>query len=239
MNVKNFQKNLYDILLAHQFSKLGISLSGGLDSSILLYILCDLISANDQLLKTIKIIPITGTGETNIEVVENIINFVKNKFPKVIFENHEFIHYTDNFFNKWKLFFVPKFYELSQSNKIDVIMAATTLNLPEEELSKYNVKGKVDTSRNRNSMVDTREIFFRFFKDSGYYYWSPLLLQDKKITKSFYDELELHDTLGKMTWSCVLVDKNKIKFDETKKIITEPCKECYWCIEKKWAFECY
>ena len=42
----------------------------------------------------------------------------------------------------------------------------------------------------------------------------------------------LMDDLFPLTMSC-------IGFEKETNYFTEPCKKCYWCHEKKWAFGCY
>jgi len=47
-----------------------------------------------------------------------------------------------------------------------------------------------------------------------------------------YEQFNLLDDLFPLTMSC-------IGFAPETNYFTEPCRKCYWCHEKKWAFGCY
>ena len=55
---------------------------------------------------------------------------------------------------------------------------------------------------------------------------------DKKYIYEQYVKHNLLETLEPLTWSC-------IEYAEKTNFFTEPCKECYWCKEKHWAFGKY
>ena len=63
-------------------------------------------------------------------------------------------------------------------------------------------------------------------------HYRPFVNVDKKFVADLYKQFDLMDDLFPLTMSC-------IGFDYQTNYFTEPCKKCYWCHEKKWAFGCY
>lgn len=236
--VNEFKQKIKNVIIDNKFNKIGISLSGGMDSSILLYILCDVISNdfNNQ----IKIIPITGVGDSLKEVVLPIISYVRNKYNLVPFEPHEFIEYNTNFETKWFKYHIPFHTKLYNDKKIDVLLHAGTRNIPEDELKNIEFNEKsIDTNRSLSPTQIVKELGFRTYEDSGHPQWNIFMNQDKKFTAELYTELNLHNNLAPLTWSCVSTPLDSVFKDKEKHIFSEPCKKCYWCAEKFWAYGYY
>ena len=63
-------------------------------------------------------------------------------------------------------------------------------------------------------------------------HYRPFINVDKKFIAGLYDKFNLMDNLFPLTMSC-------IGFADETSHFTEPCKKCFWCYEKKWAFGCY
>ena len=70
------------------------------------------------------------------------------------------------------------------------------------------------------------------YKKSGNVHYMPWRNVDKSFIAEIYKQYDLLETLFPMTASC-------IGDGESSKWYTEPCKKCFWCYEKKWAFGCY
>lgn len=67
---------------------------------------------------------------------------------------------------------------------------------------------------------------------SGNVQYRPFVNVDKKFIAELYEQYDLMDDLFPMTASC-------IGNNEDTKFHTEPCRTCFWCHEKLWAFGCY
>ena len=79
--------------LSHH-KKIGLSLSGGCDSALLLFYMCKVISEEKR---DVTIVPFTGidvTRPTNIWNVEEILLLMEEKFPEVNIENVITFKYT-------------------------------------------------------------------------------------------------------------------------------------------------
>ena len=63
----------------------------------------------------------------------------------------------------------------------------------------------------------------------GGHWWNPFLNKTKKDFADLYEEHNLMDSLFPYTASCVA------KAEETNNF-TKPCQQCFWCLEKYWAY---
>lgn len=205
-----------------KYKKVGINLSGGCDSSLMLYFLCKVILKYNNF---IKIIPITGVDlkrPTNILNVESILDFMNEVFPTIIFENHEVNYYTKDHekdkINKHKEYENKLF----DKNKIDLLLHGRTSNPPKEEALKN------DLFYNREEIRDISEKEL-WFKDK---YFMPFNNVDKRFIAECYKKENLIKKLFPLTTSCVA-------YKEETNFFTQPCKKCWWCKEKKWAFGMY
>ena len=55
---------------------------------------------------------------------------------------------------------------------------------------------------------------------------------DKRFVAEMYEQFNLMDNLFPITASCV-------EYADKTDYFTKPCKKCWWCREKKWAFGAY
>ena len=81
----------------------------------------------------------------------------------------------------------------------------------------------------RDIETNTRQVFF---KSSSRSFYCPFEFVNKKFVSDMYHRYNLMDELFPITASCVAYAKKTNHF-------SEPCKECWWCREKKWAFGMY
>ena len=239
MNLTELQTHIEDTIVNNNFKKIGISISGGMDSSILLYVLCNVLSKNQELLNSVQIVPITGIGDTRIEIVDSVMDFVKAAFPLVQFYDHQIFKYHDDFRVKWAKYHVPFHTSLYKDNVIDVFIHAGTRNMPADELDKIDFNRKsMDANRSLDENTVIAPISFRnntlYNAAEGYKQWNIFMNYTKKLTAGLYDELNLHDSLAKLTWSCTARSLDDAYNAETKQLGV-PCGRCYWCAEKKWA----
>lgn len=227
------------------FDRAFLALSGGTDSAMILYLLC-------KLKPEWKIICHTGIDEPKDpwvgEYAADIINFMKSKFPQV-----DIIHevYKFNSLDPMTLYYATKEWneqpdksilptaegyskafaarqiksELRKKYDIQLSMHGITSNPPVEVQKKLGFDKVAEPRRNK---IYEREQWTK----SGKMHYRPFVNVNKKFIADLYKEFNLMDNLFPLTMSCIGWAK------ETKNF-TEPCKTCYWCHEKKWAFGCY
>ena len=206
--------------------KIAISMSGGLDSSLLTYLLCKEISDNNKNTKVFPLHGIDNTRPTSPENIQNIINFLRKSFPKV--EINDMLTWDNT-----KDYKTPKSKKDSDGikkwcleYKIKYIYQGRTANPPKEVLDKFG--GFYQEERSHNNEQPIKEHIRPF----NAYLIRPWKNIDKKYIYEQYVKHNLLETLEPLTWSC-------IEYAEKTNFFTEPCKECYWCKEKHWAFGKY
>ena len=201
-----------------QFSKIGINLSGGCDSSLLLFFTLRELKPHQT------IIPITGVHNarpSNIWNAQEIVLLMKEWFPDKNIGEHA-IDYYDKDFEKDKIN-KHKAHEqkLYDTKTIDALFHGRTANPPIEEAEKHNLTFKREDQRDGNKKFVFRETFYVPFNNV-----------DKRFIAENYKKFNLMDELFPITASCVGYAKATDNF-------SKPCKECWWCREKKWAFGMY
>ena len=209
------------------FENIGINLSAGTDSALLMFFTCRELEKKNS---NQKIIPITGVHNlrpNNIWNAEEIVLLFKEWFPTVKWGEHQIDRYDkDNQKDKTRK-------HLEHENKlwnnkiINVLFHGRTANPPKEEAEKHNLMFQRETRRDIET--NTREVFF---KSSSRSFYCPFEFVNKKFVSDMYHRYNLMDELFPITASCVAYAKKTNHF-------SEPCKECWWCREKKWAFGMY
>lgn len=216
--------------------KLGLWLSGGTDSAFCLWYLAKCISENS--LYEFEIQPIHGHDSARTMVdsrkpTMDVYNYVVDEYPDVtIHTPHIFSYYKDPEDSNKGQYHDPVRDQLKSEGKIDIVITCMTKNPPVED-----IEGGLLTKRDP-ARDDPYETFLKersrgdhpehktFFEKHR-----PFNLIDKKFLAHFYQVYGLGD-LFKLTASCT----SGYPRDEGKTI---PCQECWWCLEKYWAFEMY
>ena len=193
---------------------IGITMSGGADSSLLCYILMKYATG------PIHIINFSSRYHhwASPGTVANVVGFCINKTE---------FSFNNLFMNTY---FVPKRTpkEIGQrikshnQNLVNIVYGATTATPPKEDLPLFKVRTADDIAESRDPDT-SRELY----SPIGYY--RPFFNIDKKQIKNMYDELGLTKTLFPLTRSC-----------DNPRITTGHCNgNCWWCEERKWAFGTY
>jgi hypothetical protein len=227
-------------------SKILLSLSGGLDSACLFFLICKHFPDMD-------IIPFTAKNVRapfDAERAEDITQWMKERFPKnKILSREEFTYdHFDEFWLqqakiRWKNEFVlvngksvPRCNSIGglvkmltirhETNKlrekysVKLKVSGQTSNPPVEEQKKYNFYNLAE--RRRDGPNDDKS---QFAKNT----YSPFIHVNKKFIADFYKKNDLMKTLYPLTGSC-------IGSELTTDYFTKECRDCFWCHEKKWAF---
>lgn len=215
----------------NQHKKIGLSLSGGCDSALLLFYMCKVITEEKR---DITIVPFTGidiTRPTNIWNVEEILVLMKEKFPKVNIENVVTFKYTTRTSTKERC---NKKVEHRRAEKqmindglFTIMFGGRTANPTHDEAEKHNLLQNREAQRDReNPEIQSKELAItrRLYR--------PWIEIDKRWIAAEYYKNNLMDDLYPITASC-------IGREVPTNFFTKPCKTCWWCREKLWAFGSY
>lgn len=206
--------------------KIGIMMSGGLDSS-LLAALCALEIKNKNLDCIIQ--PVTWKRpypkdqplQWNLVYSANVIKYIKENVNDCFAEQYIFSPLKEE-----KLTQEEEFSELKRLEAIckeelglDNLLYGTTANPPYEEMKNHDlIEGR---EKHRDKELDhTHET-----------HCNPFSHIDKRFIKFLYEENNLIE-LAKITRSCEGWPSATANF-------TKPCYKCWWCKEKYWGFGFY
>ena len=210
-----------------RFTKIGINLSGGCDSALVTFFTCRELQSTKS---DAMIVPITGVHNARPSCLwhaEEIVLLFKEMFPDVRWDKHRIDHY-DKSHEKDKInHHVAHENRLRSEGIIDVLFHGRTANPPEEEAKKHNLLYKRETKRDVHG--NNRKPYHELH---GHAFYCPFEYVDKRFVSENYKKFNLMEELFPITASCVGYAKATDNF-------SKPCKECWWCREKKWAFGMY
>jgi len=224
-----------------------LSLSGGLDSASLFYVV-------SRYLPQIKVIPFTCkdlSAPVDAILARDIVSWMQDEFPKNNIQNleeYEFDH-NDPYWvkiaeNQWETLKVPNngkrvgragkitgLAKIFQKEAIEsklikkysnaLVCTGTTCNPPIDEQKKYGFYHIAERRRDPPPSHPKR------ITDRSYH---PFNNVDKKFVAEIYKKHNLMNSLYLLTNSCIGSAKVTENF-------TKECKECFWCYEKEWAFK--
>ena len=166
--------------------KIGISMSGGLDSSLMTWLLCKEISDKKQNTKVFPLHGIDNTRPTSPENIQNIINFLRNSFPTV--EINDMLTWDNT-----KDYKIPKSKKDSEGlkkwcleYKIKYLYQGRTANPPKEILESFG--GHYEKVRNHDNKQPIKEMISPF----NAYLIRPWANVDKKY---IYEQYVKHKLL--------------------------------------------
>ena len=222
-----------------------IRLSGGADSAILLHMICDTYEKQELQLNLWPITVIHGVRNWQSYHAQLVLDYMMEKFPDVNWKTHEVIKCMNpggkpN--NKNANNYVD-----DQESLIDKVIAeyagsaavfnGVTANPPEEIGEKYWGSSKVFGEK----VWDVREKHrdWKFIADRKpieddsarkLVHVNPFIQHHKGHVAKLYYDYGLVDDLLPLTRSCEGWDYMTANYSKT-------CGECWWCMERKWAFE--
>ncbi len=208
--------------------KIGIAVSGGADSALLLYLTA-------KHIKDAEIIPWSGYEIENknygfrpftIYDAKNVVDVVRNKLPDANISQHYIWSYDRRGQNK-KIYMKDEAKKCLDNGIIDLYVSGRTANPPKEIL--YEIEKKL--SEHTPGPIDTSRSHTHLERPSDTYY-APFININKKVISSLYQKYNCMKDLFSVTQSCV-------GWSHQTNWFTEPCKQCFWCHERKWAFGRY
>ena len=223
--------------------KIMLSLSGGTDSALLLYMICKYLPEKQIICATgIDLWKDPFVGDYAAEIIE----WTKKQFDSQI------IHETYTYHRQDPGYIEQAEKEISEAK--DKTIFSSVLGHAKQIAgrphlkrirTKHDVKLSIDGQSSNPPLEVQKKLGFEHVSEirrnkkydvvrhhNGNIHHKPLVNVDKKFIAGMYEQFNLLDSLFPITMSC-------IGDGEDSKWYTEPCGKCYWCYEKKWAFGCY
>ena len=241
-----FQKLFTEDIVVRNFTKfytvrkLGAWVSGGADSAFCLWYMAKCITENE--LWDFELIPIHGHDTARVadsRIAANaVVDYVKKSFPKVnihdnyIFQYHKDKNNKDIKKGKWHK---PIEQELKKNETVHITINSFTSNPPKQDMMDGGFYDNRQKNRDDPRAVFDEQVRQNIHKikhgtgvETFFDTHRPFAEVDKKFLAHFYKEYNIMD-LFKLTVSCTSGYEGEIV----------PCKKCFWCKEKFWAFKMY
>lgn len=226
--------------------KVCISLSGGLDSASVLYLIC-------KHFPQIEIIPFCArdlNAPKDADAAIEIVKWMQKQFPHVKIQDLDIYNFNDRDesfvsfkecdlaikniarFQKLNRVQVSKIIQVDRiaqsvvaKNDYTLRIDGMTRNPPKKDMKRL---GFFDKAERRRDQGDIRPQLYRTRNNLNDMY-QPYANADKKFVADVYRQNNLLDTLYPLTRSCVGTARQTDNF-------TKECRQCFWCYEKAWAF---
>ena len=215
MIIKNSQQ---DIVIDTTKKRIGVKISGGADSAIVMYMVSKYVAEE---LPEATIIPITVNhkGKAYQEIfAKQVVNFCKEEFGDIFGQHQISMNNTPEEYISEQQRLVKSLYK---NREIYCHFVGITKNPPNEIYSKWEKAGPSDdrdAGVTRDTIRDDNKIFL------------PLININKKGVCELYEQFSLLDTLFPLTRSCEIFTEDFSKHCET---------ECWFCQERYWGFGRY
>jgi len=228
----NFEETHYVDLYVPLKGPIGVWMSGGADSSLCAYLLAKTIK--DYNLE-IKILPMSfkrddkpwnmWTAANIVERIENILDIKRGD----IFLNHNFCDFGDYRQHITLMDKMKNHISFLKDNKLaTIVYNGLTHNpdpLPPELEDARETSRDISIQEFLNEKQEKHDLEEKLI-------CKPFLFIDKSFISSLYKKHDLLETLFPYTRSCEGAIHQTDFFKDT-------CKKCWWCRERKWAFEKY
>tara|TARA_B100000989_G_scaffold137332_1_gene102013 strand:+ start:3365 stop:4024 length:660 start_codon:yes stop_codon:yes gene_type:complete len=198
-------------------SKIGIKLSGGLDSAIVAYLLCKYIHEERPDCTLIPFTVIHSFKPYNLWFASKVKWWLKEHFPTVQWHKEHFtIHSNGDDYNE-RMEELQE--DLKSKNIIDCKFSGVTANPPMEVYKQWSPN---DTNDEPTPGRDREQEL----KDTSF--GRVLVNIDKKGVAELYKKFGLMDSLFNVTRTC-----EETELDPS---VTPHCGKCWWCEERRWGF---
>lgn len=224
-----------ELKIPHNKQNVLVNVSGGADSAILLYMVAKYIKDNNR--DDIRLCVITCSndkkGQWNGRRAMDVVEYVRNKLDANIFMHYVYSRDIQD---------VTYFHEvegfLRDKGALDFILSGITSNPHDKNVEVTDCNGNIINlyetglpERNYDPSNPQQTISERFS--------NPYANVDKKMIAHLYKHFGVED-LFSLTRSCETIpDPEKLMTpsgiaDQSK--TAEHCGDCWWCLERKWAF---
>lgn len=215
-------KKTINIDIPQKYNNVLIKMSGGADSSLLAYLLCQYKKYHRPEINLHALTVDNIQKKFQVHRSKNVINWLQNNF-NFQFVNHFTTECNDQQYNDVLDSFVNEI--MNNHLGVGACFQGITMNPPRNELAHQG--GGSEERDPLDSGEEKQEIYYYPHKT---HYW-PFFNIHKKHLAEIYHHYNLIDTLFPMTRSCEgYPDLNGfINLDKH-------CGECWWCAERKWGF---
>ena len=218
-----------DITIPNHMTKIGVNCSGGADSAILLYAMADYVKHN---LPDSRISVVTCSNHLkdrwNGRKAADVINFICEKLEFTQFDMH-YVYYRE----KQE---VEHFHEvegkLFDDGRIQMIASGITQKPMVGDTTIEDLDGNIINLR--DMILDGRETPNENIWSECQKFWNPFANIDKKMIAYLYDYYNVREDLYPLTRSCEARPIPDAPFDPDFEYTH--CGNCWWCLERKWAF---
>jgi hypothetical protein len=223
------------------YNRIGIQLSSGTDSALVLFFLAKFITETEDYDKII--FPWLAI-ETNNQLSDcatrskQILELIKKLYPKANIQELSIDYstrvapYEDP---KYKTLYLNPIQEKFKIDyKLDIFLSGLNHNPPESILRLYSVYKYRAVFRDKNNLdLEIRPQNMGGKLNPQRFPW---MYNDKKFIAHQYKKYNLMDNLFPLTESCVIETEETLRHMGASQF---PCKKCFWCVEKYWAFGMY
>lgn len=225
------------IFYDESYTNVGIKMSGGADSSMVYYMLCDMYRDRPDV--SIYALTLSTSGKPYYADfaarVIDVVGGMTGRYP-----THHFTKFIDHSdwgnsepYNRGQEDLVE---EVKSAVDLDIIYSGLTQNPDPNDMRDYLMGNLSRFNLNREEAqwhLDTRDRSRdpqNFNLAEQYTRNKPFIHGDKKLVAAAYDEYDLMGSLYPYTFSCEAVNEYK-GIAETKH-----CGTCFFCLERYYAF---
>ena len=208
-----------------EVTDIGMWISGGIDSGVTAYLLCKMIKDNNL---PVTFHPFTSRRGRpwNPMFAMGVTDFIREQLNLTTEMSNHVIYYPDK--NKGAEYLEKEIFTENDTrhfkdNIVQIMYSGVTANPPTDDKT---------ISRNKERSRDDENIKKIFWESEGRAFINCFSNTNKKIMKKIYEEYDLMDKLFPITRSCEGSDYETGNF-------LYPCKKCWWCEERMWAFGRY
>lgn len=256
------KKQVVDFMIPSRYKKIVLSVSGGADSALMLYLTVKYL-INSRSDATLSVMTLANADKLNWNVrrAALVIDYVLRRSGFENFDTHySFYRKEDKSKSKEESLaqhFPDYIQRLGEDNKADLWMHGTTRN-PPKDVKVTSIDGKEVLLRTYPGNVSKRNesevpMFTPRFDaptkngNTFIHQMNPWQTVNKKFIADQYKKYGLTDTLLPLTRSCESRPEMFFK-DYDKRVgpnivsgqdlsdFETPCGKCWWCLERKWAF---
>ena len=213
-----------------RFKKIGINVSGGADSAILFYMVCDYLKQHNRTDTTVSVMSCANDlkHRWNVRKAADVINFTIDKLKFNPVDTH-YSYYRD--FQQVR-YLTEVEDKLFKDGRVELIISGVTAN-PWVDADVEDSKGRIiNLNETGLSERNTGTSEMNIVGDNGCAYYTPFVNLDKRFVAAMYDHYGVREGLFPLTRSCEAIPEG----DYDPEFEKAPCGTCWWCLERKWAF---
>jgi hypothetical protein len=204
-----------------KYKNIGLRLSSGTDSALVLFFLAKFILETESF--DIKVFPFLGLNLNNKSYnpepkAKKIVDIIQKLYSKSKIEDLKVFEYShlDSSVNKNVYIDIGKNAYTEEKN-IELWLTGATLNPPKAIRDLYDINSQ------KVGFRDDSVQHAKFNNPET----APWLMVNKKFIAHQYYKYNLMENIFPLTESCI------------SQVKPFPCKKCFWCVEKYWAFGMY